>query len=342
MKTAWVTVEGGLLRRAGGRLIVARGAEELASLVAAELEQVCVVGNVTISAGALDLLAEHRIDLALLSGRGRLRARLSTTGAGNAPLRVGQYRLLEQAARASTFARAVVAGKLLNQRVLLLRAARQRKPADHDAAAVERLQDAARALAAQRVRLQATQADVEAVRGHEGAGAARYFGAFDDLVGHPSFRFTGRSRRPPLDPLNALLSFGYTLLTTRMLAALDVVGLDPLPGLLHAPEGSRPSVALDLMEPFRPLVVDALVVGAVRHGVIRPEHFDTPGPGEPVVLTDDGRRIFVGLFAARIERDFVDVRTGRRRRLQDLLVEEARAFARFVLHDEPFIPQAMR
>jgi len=84
------------------------------------------------------------------------------------------------------------------------------------------------------------------------------------------------------------------------------------------------------------------VVAVSLQKIIRPEHFDTPGPGEPVVLTDDGRRIFVGLFAARIERDFVDVRTGRRRRLQDLLVEEARAFARFVLHDEPFIPQAMR
>lgn len=181
---------------------------------------------------------------------------------------------------------------------------------------------------------------VEEVRGHEGAGAAASFAVFDALVDDPRFPFRGRRRRPPLDNENCLLSFGYTLLFTRMVAAVDIVGLDPLLGTLHAPEASRASLALDLMEPFRPIAVDALVVGGIRRGALRPEHFEDGGEGEPVVLRPEGSRALVALFARRMEKLFGDTRIGNLRALRDLLVEEARAAARFILEDVPF--EAMR
>ena len=296
-------------------------------VVADDLEQLVIVGNLTITAGALDLLAEHHIDTVFLSSHGRLRARLAPAGVGNGSLRLAQYRLLQSPARATQLARAVVRAKLANQRSLLQRAARQRDD--------ERLRTGSVAMAAAMARLNRAT-NVDEVRGFEGAGAAAYFAVFHALVDDARFPFRGRNRRPPLDAVNALLSFGYTLLFTRMVAAVEIVGLDPLLGTLHAPEASRASLALDLMEPFRPVAVDALIVGGIRRGALRPEHFEDVVAGEPVIMRPEGSRALVELFARRMERLFVDVRTGKQRTLRDLLVEEARAVARFILDDVPY------
>lgn len=145
-----------------------------------------------------------------------------------------------------------------------------------------------------------------------------------------------RRRRPapscsPPDPVNALLSLGYTLLLRRIESAAAVVGLDPFLGALHAPEAGRPGLALDLMEPFRAPLVDALVVAAINKGAIRAEHFERLDQESTVAIASEGLRAFVALFSRRLERAIVHPSSGTRMPYRDAIIEECRGWARFVL-----------
>ncbi|MEW6433069.1 MAG: CRISPR-associated endonuclease Cas1 [Myxococcota bacterium] len=328
MKTAFVVQSAGVLRRDGARVVVEVGHEEKGRLATEELEQLVVMGDLTLTPAVIDLLVERGVDVVLLTRNGRFRARVGRGATGNVRLRLAQYELVaREPARCLGLARAFVAAKVSNQRVLLLRQARRGGAA--------RFASAARAMRACLAQLPLAST-LDEVRGIEGAAASVYFRAFGLAFDDPAFRFEKRTRRPPLDPVNALLSLGYTLLLERVRGAVEAVGLDPELGVLHAPQAGRPSLVLDLMEELRTPLVDALVVAAVNLGAIEPGHFEDAGPGEPVVVRREGLRRFAELFGRRLERRVRPAGSEERVTFRHLMFRQAQAFARAVSQGETY------
>ncbi|HOU93020.1 MAG TPA: CRISPR-associated endonuclease Cas1 [Polyangiaceae bacterium] len=291
MRTAYVVHDGATLRREGERLVVTVRHERKQELPVHELTQLVLVGNVVLTPGAVDLVVDPSVDTVLLSHSGRYRGRITGSVSGNVVLRLAQFRALTDPARTLALARRVVDGKIGNQRALLVRRARY-----PGAARLDPRHDVA--LRAARAGLELAP-DLDAVRGCEGAASAAYFRALAGCFLPPDMTFDRRSRRPPLDPVNALLSFAYTLLANAVEATVERVGLDPYLGSLHAPVPGRPSLVCDLMEEHRPWVVDALVLSAVNHRAFTPEHFEVSDQG--VLMKPEARRWLVTLFERRLE-----------------------------------------
>jgi CRISPR-associated protein Cas1 len=259
------------------------------------LGAVCCVGDVAASTALLHRCADDGRSIVFLDQGGRFKARLEGPVSGNVLLRRAQHQALSDPARALAVARHIVAGKVQNARQVLLRGARE-------AAAPEDgppLQEAARHLAEALPRLEAVQ-DLDQARGVEGDAARAYVGVFSRLVkeDRATFRFAGRSRRPPRDPLNALLSFLYTLLLSDCVASAEGVGLDPQVGYLHALRPGRPALGLDLMEELRPVLADRLALTLVNRRQLTASDFEAR-PGGAVSLTEAGRRAVVTAYQHR-------------------------------------------
>lgn len=327
MRTLYVAHDGAVLRREGERLRAIAKGELLSETPVRGLRQLVLVGSITLTPPALDLLVRSGVDTVFLSHRGRYRGRLVGVGSTHVHLRLAQYALATDPPRALAAARAIVAGKIANQRALVLRHARRHGTSD-------RMHAARSALAILRERV-ARAETIDVARGVEGAAAAAYFRAFGDLIRVPEMSFPGRNRRPPMDPVNALLSFGYTLLSNVVEAALQIVGLDPFLGTLHAAATARPSLVCDLVEELRAPVVDALVLAAINRRAIRLEDFEDLGPDEPVVLKRETIRWFVTLFERHLDRGAHYEPFGKRLAWRDVAEQQARRYARFVLGDAP-------
>lgn len=233
----------------------------------------------------LELAAENGVAITFCRDNGRFMARMQGPISGNVLLRRRQYQASDDRVVSSSIARAIVIAKISNCRVVLLRAARERTNGD----AVKALEFAGMRLG----RIQdgvAGADDLDLIRGHEGDAAETYFSVFDHLAvaAKNSFFFERRSRRPPLDNLNALLSFLYTLLAHDIASALESVGLDAKVGFLHRDRPGRPSLALDLMEELRPVLADRLALSMVNRRQITGAGFSRSASG--AVLMDDATR----------------------------------------------------
>jgi CRISPR-associated protein Cas1 len=252
------------------------------------IESIVCFGNVTLSTAAMARCAEDGIDVSWLTGGGRFRFGLRAPTHGNVLLRMEQWHAAEDADRCLDIAKTMVAGKLLNSRVVLLDAAKDRS------ALSKVLRAAGDELAgfAEQARF---AIDLDTVRGIEGIGAKRYFAEWSNLLSPEGFTFTARIRRPPLDPVNALLSFGYALLRTRCVAAAEHIGLDPQVGFLHPVRPGRPSLALDLMEELRSPFVDRLVLTLINRQQITSKSFSVEPTGA-WRLTDHSRTTFLTAF----------------------------------------------
>lgn len=245
----------------------------------AEVSEVLVFGNISLTPACISVLLARGIDTIFMTARGRYRGRLAGPAGKNVELRMAQYaRSRDEDFRAAT-ARAIVRGKIANQRNLLLRAQRELK-----------LEKLSGAVAGMRRMLEAIEnaPDTESVRGFEGQAASLYFGVFGLCIRNPAFSFSKRTRRPPRDPINAMLSFGYTLLNLTMESLVLRAGLDPALGTFHSPEYGRPSLALDLIEEFRPVVVDSLVLRLANRKQVNPEDFEEPPRDEDAIWADEG------------------------------------------------------
>jgi CRISPR-associated endonuclease Cas1 len=180
--------------------------------------------------------------------------------------------------------------------------------------------------------------DLQELLGVEGAAASRYFGSFASLLKHAegeafAFDFMGRNRRPPTDPINALLSYAYSLLVRAWTVTVSAVGFDPYRGYYHQPRYGRPALALDMMEPFRPLIADSCVIQAVNNGEVRPSDFISVAGS--VNLTDDGRKRFIGTFERRMSQEITHPLFGYKLSYRRLLELEARLLGRYLLGDIP-------
>ncbi|MCB1821339.1 MAG: CRISPR-associated endonuclease Cas1 [Candidatus Competibacteraceae bacterium] len=277
MCTLYLDQQGSQLGREGLELVLRdrEGGERCFPLE--QIERVLVYGRIQLTADALSALLERGIPTTLLNSRGWLHGHLQGERGGQVRRRARQYALMQDEAAALNLARALVTAKLRNQRWLLR---------THDSPRAPGLEPYIASARAAR--------DVAALRGVEGSGAKCYFAAFAELLSGSPFAFPGRRKRPPTDPVNALLSLGYTLLLGELRSGLQGYGLDSFAGVFHASDGGQPSCALDLMEPLRPLV-DRLVLRLAWHE-FAPADFQDGADG--ACLVRDGRR---GLFYAAWE-----------------------------------------
>jgi CRISPR-associated protein Cas1 len=259
------------------------------------LQALTLFGNVMISPGAMEACAESGIAVTFLSESGRLRARVDGPVSGNVLLRREQFRMADRPEDIVRISRSIVAGKLQNARNNLQRSARD-NAAEEDRTA---LTPAAEELAAGIRRLDFATG-IDQIRGIEGAAARAYFGVFGHMVRQDREAFTpkGRSRRPPLDRMNALLSYAYALLLADCQAALTSAGLDPNVGFLHADRPGKPSLALDLMEEFRPLLADRLVLTLVNRRQIARDDFSIR-EGGAVEIHEKARRDLIAAWQER-------------------------------------------
>ena len=283
LNVLYVTTQGYYLRKEGETVAVEREGTTIQRLPIHMLAGIVTFGNVMVSPGLLGLCAERGVCVTMLSEHGRFLARVEGPVSGNVHLRLAQMRAHEDATRKGELARNFVIGKILNARTVLLRRMRDHGE-DKD------IRQAEQELTCIVRKLQKAT-DVIQIRGFEGDAAATYFAVFNKLLVAQEDEFTiaGRNRRPPLDPMNALLSFFYTLLTADCRGALEGVGLDPQIGFLHEVRPGRPSLALDLMEEFRAVIADRMAVSLVNLRQVQPKDFVRSESGA-VLLRDESRK----------------------------------------------------
>lgn len=251
----YLVEQGSRLTKRGRRLSVVQDNDVVAQVALVQVSQVIVFGNVSITTLALQLLLREGIEVVLLGRTGRFYGRLIGEQNGNGALRVAQLQRSQEQDFALQTARRFVTGKLHNLRVILQRYARRAASGSNHWEA-STLRHAVNGIGDMLVRVDACQT-INSLSGVEGRGTAAYFRAWKELL-KPPWRFDRRMRRPPPDPVNVLLSFGYTLLTQNIWGAVLTAGLDPYVGFLHQLNYNRPSLPLDLMEEFRPVIVDSV------------------------------------------------------------------------------------
>jgi len=294
-----------------------------------DISDVALFGNVSITTPALAALLEREIPVTFHSHSGWFRGVAHGIGHRNVEVRTAQYRMSFDEAACLRFAKDLVAAKITNQRTILRR--NWRGTAEERQAVLDRLSAARKSAGAATTPTQ--------LLGVEGDAAAVYFRAFANLLKPPedkqeaselaAFRFEARNRRPPTDPVNAMLSLAYAMLTRHLTIALASVGLDPYRGFYHAPRYGRPALALDLMEPFRAIIADSVVLSAVNTGEVGPSDFVVAVTG--TALTQAGRRRFVEAFERRLSQETTHPVFGYQVSMRRMLLVQARLLSRFLL-----------
>lgn len=299
------------------------------------LESVCVFGASTVSPPALDLCWDHGVGVNFLTDHGHFQARLTGVADTSVTLRRTQFRAADSPAKSAAIARQIVGGKLQNSRNSLLRAGRE---TDIEVEQT-RLQEVVDGLARQLQYLgdlsPATN-PLDTIRGAEGMGSQQYFSVFTLLLKQQrdAFAFTTRSRRPPRDRVNCLLSFLYALVRHDCVAALTAVGLDPFVGFLHADRPNRPSLALDLMEEFRPWLADRLAVTLINRQQVGPGDF-VVREGGAVEFTEAGRKRVIKAYQERKQESLKHPLLGQNLRVAQMPFVQARILARHLRGDLP-------
>jgi CRISPR-associated endonuclease Cas1/CRISPR-associated protein Cas4 len=314
----YVQTPGARVRRSGEMLVVESDAGSVETPLI-HVSEVAVFGPVSITTPALHELFRREIPVAYFSTGGWLMGHMVGNGPANASVRAHQYRASFDEGRRLLIARGLIAAKLRNQRTMLCRNARDGTDAAARASALALMRE---------MRIRAETAPSAAVLlGLEGEGAAQYFRCFAQMLGAGlGFDFTRRNRRPPEDPVNAMLGLAYALLTRSWLAVLQSVGLDPYRGFLHTERHGRPALALDMMEPYRPIVADSAVIQAINNGEVGPGDFIWNGP--TCALRPNGRKALIAAYERRLDQETTHPLFGYRVSMRRLFEVQARLFAR--------------
>ena len=317
--------------KSGDTLVVTVEDKKVATVRLTETSQVVLMGNVSVTTPCLHELMWRGIPVTWHSFGGWFLGHTTGNGHKNVELRTAQYRASFDEAVCLRFAKGLVGAKIQNCRTLLRR--NWKSAGSSQPVLIDLKSDSRHA---------ARVSSLAELLGIEGAGAARYFRAFGSMLNkaasedEAAFNFETRNRRPPTDPVNALLSFAYSLLARSWAVTLAAVGFDPFRGLYHQPRYGRPALALDLMEPFRPLVADSVVIQAINNGEIRTTDFKTSAGS--VNLTADGRRRFIAAYERRLGHEIVHPLFGYRVSYRRLMEMQARLLGRFLLGELPEYP----
>ena len=338
----------------GGRLLIKKEGVVSSTVHLFKLDQIVLFGNIFLTPAVIRHLLKEGVDTAFMTQRGRYLGRLQSAMGKNIILRREQFRKMEDPAFCLQTAKSIVKGKLTNLRTVLLRLNRTR----------ENLHLEEKILSLRNLADKVDEAEsLDSLRGYEGKGSAVYFEGFSKGFITEDFRFPGRVRRPPTDPVNALLSLGYMLLLNQVIAAVSLVGLDPYFGSLHAVDYGRPSLALDLMEEWRPTIVDTLVLSLFNLKTLVPSDFEeraweeedkesgeekTTDPEireekKATVLTEEGFRKFIIQYERKMIQKIQYHLTGDQLSYRDCIREQVRRFARHLKGEEPeYQPMPLR
>ena len=349
MACLYVIEQGAEVTKQGNRLVVRKFGTELESVPAFKVEQLILMGNIQITYQAIKFLLTEGIDTVFLTVNGKYRGRLVSTFSKNIDLRRTQFRKLEEGSFVLELAKKFVEGKLANYRVLLRRYQKENQKEE-----VEKAIHSLRRL----IEKTGDAPDLDSLRGIEGSGSAAYFAAMGHLIKVSEFRFEKRTRRPPRDPVNVLLSFGYTLLANTVQTFIDLSGLDPYLGSLHSPDYGRPSLALDLMEEFRPVLVDTVMLRVVNTRAITMKDFHVPEEaptlpqeGEleevtpadyPILLTYEGSKKWITLYEKRLQEVTFYPITEQRLSYRQICEQQVRLLVRHLKGEGTYQPYQLR
>lgn len=350
MSIVYLMEQNATVSKEGGRLLVKKEGVVSHTIHLFKLDQIVLFGNIFLSPAAIRYLLKEGIDTAFMTRQGRYLGRLQSALGKNIVLRREQFRKMEDEGFCLKTGRSIVKGKLANLRTVLMRLNRQR----------ENLELENEILAIRNLIAKADEANsLEALRGYEGRGSAVYFSGFAKGFLAENLEFPGRVRRPPTDPINALLSLGYTLLLNQVIAAVNLVGFDPYFGSLHSMDYGRPSLALDLMEEWRPTIVDTLVLSVFNLKALTPSDFEMreeitqeakngeemggnenkiiPTSQEKlksVILMESGFRKFITQYERKMSQKIQYHLTGELFTYRDCIREQVRHFARYLKGEE--------
>ncbi|EKV01088.1 RNA-directed DNA polymerase [Leptolyngbya sp. PCC 7375] len=291
MSTLYLVQQGTTVHKEQGRFLIRAPQTKTVEVPIREVEQILIFGNCQLTTQVISVCLDQRITVVYLTQMGDYKGHLWSAEAEGMNAIMAQFERHQDDAFCLETARVIVARKLQNSKQLLLRLNRKRK------------------LEAVKISIEGLYTDLDAVamateinmlRGHEGAAAARYFKALGKLINNPGFVFNGRNRRPPTDPTNSLLSFGYTLLHNHVLSLILAEGLNPYLGNLHGSERKQTFLAFDLVEEFRSVIVDSLVMRLINQKAVRPTDFSWPNKQGGVYLQGTARRLFLKRFEERL------------------------------------------
>jgi CRISPR-associated protein Cas1 len=323
--TLFITEQQSFIRKTGDRLIVEKDGEVLLEIPCLKIETVLIYGNVQVTSQALAEMLDQGIELALLSRSGRLRGQLTPPKAKNMPLRMRQYELSGSEDFCLGLARSLVAAKIASSAAVLWRFQKNHPDSmpDSEIAEVERAAEGLEAVST-----------LDSLRGLEGTAAARYFRCFARMA-PAGIGFEDRNRRPPRDPLNALLSFGYVLVGAEIQALLDAMGFDPYLGFFHQIEYGRPSLALDLLEEFRAPLVDRFSLRLLNLGILDRASF-TATPEGGVILEREALKRYFAAYEKELTKPVAV--EGEAASFRELFRRQAERLARALTQGETYEP----
>jgi CRISPR-associated protein Cas1 len=330
-QTLYIQTDGVVLRLDHDTVVATREKEVISQIPLHHVQSIVAIGRVSLTSPLLERCARDGRSVVRLDGRGRFLYRLEGPKSGNVLLRTAQYQVWMDRARSVPIVQAIVAGKIYNARQCLLRTARDtaRKASE------EALRQAAHDMAKDLRRLRA-ETDLNALRGIEGINAKRYFSVFAEQLTDQvdsGIVFEGRTRRPPRDAVNCVLSFLYALLSHDVVSAVESVGLDPQIGYLHTLRPGRPSLALDLMEELRPILADRIAITLFNRRQLRETDFELL-PGGAVSLGERGRRTVIAAYQKRKQDEVEHPMLHTKVPLGRIPVLQARLLARAIRRDK--------
>lgn len=329
MGTTYITHENAFIGKNEERLTVKADRQKLLDIPLIKVDGVVVLGQATVSpAVVMELLSRH-IPLSFLTKNGKYLGRLEPEMTKNIFVRSAQWKAAGKSEQALNAVKGFVRGKLKNYRHILLRRQRENSELDFELS-LKKIEGAI-------APINSTN-NIDSLRGLEGAGSAAYFGCFNQLIKGSDFTFEARRRRPPTDPVNSLLSLGYALLRHDVQSAVNIVGFDPYLGYLHYQHYGRPSLALDLMEEFRPLVVDNMVLSVLNKGLLTTADFTAEPISGAVSLSKEGLKIFLRAYEQKKQTQFKHPVIQRKCSYQEAFEIQGRLLAKYLMGETDKYP----
>ncbi|PSB01136.1 type I-D CRISPR-associated endonuclease Cas1d [Merismopedia glauca] len=295
MGTIYITTEDSFITKVDERLVVKADKKSILDVPLIKTDGLVVIGRCSVTPALISELLTRKIPLSYLTQGGKYLGRLEPELGKNIFVRQAQWQAASNIEFKTHVVKGFIRGKLKNYRNLLQKRSREYSELDLNSN-IDQIKHAINSLE--------TTEDINGLRGYEGIGSKAYFGCFDKLIKNPTFAFDTRRRRPPTDPVNSLLSLGYSLLRNEIQSALNIVGFDPYLGYLHTARYGRPSLALDLMEEFRPIVADAVVLTLINRNFLCSNDFVSEPISNAVYLTKDGLRTFLTHYEQKKQSTF--------------------------------------
>ena len=322
MATLYITEEYAVIKKRSQRLFVEKDGKELLGLPFFKVDRILLFGNIQVTADAVQHLLDNKIDIAFFNQYGRLKGKLSDTTSKNVYLRVAQVEAYLDETRRFEIAKSIVEGKIKNIIAFLRRYQRNHPSAEFGQSLVT-LENC--------LKLLERKKHVSGCMGIEGIATGVYFRCFPALILNEAWKstFCKRVRRPPTDPVNAMLSLGYSLITNELWALLDGMGFDPFVGLLHGINYGRPSLAVDLVEEFRIPLVDRTVIELINNRVIKQDDFETI-PHEGCKMKKDSLKKFFSHFDRRIQGVFIDPETREETNYRKMFYKQAQKLSKSI------------